>query len=125
MEDNMIFASRLKEAMKHNNQMKQYELSKISGISNTTLSRYINGTRTPKVSEIIKDIPVSYFYSSEKYGKYVAEYLDINNVLVDENRVNYPISAGMIRNDIEKYKEFLDIKVLNDLTIIYKNYMEW
>lgn len=76
------------------------------------------------LSEIIKDIPVSYFYSSEKYGKYVAEYLDINNVLVDENRVNYPISAGMIRNDIEKYKEFLDIKVLNDLTIIYKNYME-
>ena len=67
------------------------------------------------LTEVIKDIPVNYFYSSEEYGKYVAQYLNIQNVLVDKSRINYPISARMIRNDIEKNKKFLDVKVWNDL----------
>lgn len=66
------------------------------------------------LSEIIKDIPVNYFYSSEEYGKYVAKYLNIENVVVDKERIKYPISAGMIRNDTEKYKCFLDISICND-----------
>lgn len=61
------------------------------------------------LSKIIKDIPVNYFYSSEEYGKCVAQYLNIENVVVDKERANYPISAGMIRNDIDKYKSFLVI----------------
>ena len=64
--------------------------------------------------KIIKDIPVNYFYSSEPYGKYVAEYLNIQNVVVDESRTKIPVSARMIRNDIEKYKNFLDLDVLKD-----------
>ena len=64
--------------------------------------------------KIIKDIPVNYFYSSEQYGKYVAEYLNIQNVVVDENRTKIPVSAKLIRNDIEKYKNFLDLDVLKD-----------
>lgn len=68
------------------------------------------------LSEIVKDIPVNHFYSSEEYGKCVAEYLNIENVVVDKERVNYPISAEMIRNDIEKYKNFLDVSICNDLT---------
>ena len=67
------------------------------------------------LSNIIKDIPVNYFYSSEPYGKYVAQYLNIENVVVDKDRVNYPISAGMIRNNIEKYKNFLDVNICDDL----------
>ena len=67
------------------------------------------------LSEIIKDVPVNYFYSSEEYGKCVAQYLDIQNVLVDKSRTNYPISAGMIRNDLEKYNDFLDTEIWNDL----------
>ena len=67
------------------------------------------------LSEIIKDINVGYFYSSEEYGKYVAQYLDIKNVTVDKNRINCPIYAGMIRNDLEKYKNFVNLQVLNDL----------
>lgn len=59
------------------------------------------------LSDIIKDIPVKYFYSSEQYGECVAKYLDIENVLVDKDRVNYPISARMIRDNAEKYKHFL------------------
>ena len=68
------------------------------------------------LSKIIKDIPVNYFYSSEEYGKCVAQYLNIQNVLVDKNRTNYPIYAGMIRNDLDKYKDFLDTKVWDDLS---------
>ena len=58
------------------------------------------------LSKIIKDIPVNYFYSSEEYGKCVAQYLNIENVMVDRERVKYPNSARMIRNDIEQYKGF-------------------
>lgn len=67
------------------------------------------------LSKIIKNIDVGYFYSSEEYGKYVAEYLNIKNVIVDKNRVNCPIHAGMIRSDLEKYKKFLNKQVWNDL----------
>lgn len=67
------------------------------------------------LSEIIKNINVGYFYSSEEYGKYVAQYLNIKNVIVDKNRVNCPIHAGMIRSDLEKYKSFLNKQVWNDL----------
>ena len=66
------------------------------------------------LSKIIKDIPVNYFYSSEEYGKRVAQYLNIENVVVDKERIRYPISAGMIRNNTEKYKSFLDISICND-----------
>ena len=59
------------------------------------------------LSKVIKDIPVNYFYSSEEYGKYVAEYLGIKNVVVDKERIKYPISATMIRNNMEKYKNYI------------------
>ena len=73
------------------------------------------------LSEIIEDIPVNYFYSSEDYGKCVAEYLNIENVVVDKERANYPISAGMIRKNTEKYKSFLDVSICNDLIGQKKN----
>lgn len=72
-------------------------------------------TQMEYLSEIIKDINMGYFYSSEEYGKYVAHYLDINNVIVDKNRVKCPINAEMIRSDLEKYKKFLNKQVWNDL----------
>lgn len=59
------------------------------------------------LSKIIKDIPVNYFYSSEEYGKYVAKYLNIENIVVDKEREKYPISATMIRNNMEKYKDYI------------------
>ncbi len=67
------------------------------------------------LSNIIKDIPVNYFYSSEMYGYYVANYLKITNVLVDNKRNNFPISATNIRSNIEKYKDYLNDEVYNDL----------
>lgn len=54
MKEYLIFSERMKEAMKKNNRMTQMELSKITGITNVSISRYINGQRVPKITEIIK-----------------------------------------------------------------------
>ena len=70
------------------------------------------------LKNIVKGIPVTDFYSSEPYGKFVAKYLNVNNDLVDEKRIEVPISATNIRKDISKYKEYLDDVVYND----YKKY---
>ena len=63
----------------------------------------------------IEGIPVNCFFSSEPYGEKVAQYLNIENRVVDVPRHQVPISAGVIRNDIEKHKCFLDDKVYNEL----------
>ena len=66
------------------------------------------------LSEIIKDIPVNHFYSSEEYGAYVAEYLDIKNVVVDPKREVFPISSSMVRKDTKGNKAFLNEEVYSD-----------
>ncbi len=66
------------------------------------------------LSKIIEGIPVNYFYSSEEYGKYVANYLHISHVLVDKARLEVPISATKIRQNIERYKKFIDKEVYDD-----------
>lgn len=67
------------------------------------------------LSNIIKDIPVTHFYSSEEYGYYVAKYLNIKHRQIDRKRSTYPVSASLIRNDIAKYKNYLSDIVYNDL----------
>lgn len=66
------------------------------------------------LSDLIKDIPVTHFYSSELYGKKVAEYLDIENRIVDLERKNIPINAETIRNNYEKNSKYLEDFVLHD-----------
>ena len=65
----------------------------------------------------IDGIPVNCFFSSEPYGEKVAQYLNIENRIVDMSRQQVPISAGLIRNDIEKHKMFLDEKVYKEIKI--------
>ena len=67
------------------------------------------------LSNIIKNIPVTHFYSSEEYGKYVAEFLEIENVWVDKERKTYKISATDIRTDINKNKKYLNEIVYKDI----------
>ena len=67
------------------------------------------------LSNIIKDIKFTHFYSSEDYGKYVANYLKLENVIVDRNREKYTISARDIRNNIEFQKKYLNEIVYNDM----------
>ena len=65
--------------------------------------------------KIIENIKVTHFYSSEKYGEYVAKYLKIENVLVDIERKKFNVHARDIRENVEKYKKFLNYDVYKDL----------
>ena len=67
------------------------------------------------LSNLIKDIPVTKFYSSEPYGKKVAEYLKIENREVDIEKKIIPISANKIRSDYENNKKYLEEFVIKDL----------
>lgn len=63
---------------------------------------------------ILKDIPVTHFYSSEKYGEKVAKSLGIEERKIDEKRLQIPISATIIRKNIEQQKEQLEEMVYQD-----------
>lgn len=52
MKDYEIFSKRLKKALCHNNRMTQNELSELTKISEVSISRYANGDRIPKGTEI-------------------------------------------------------------------------
>lgn len=67
------------------------------------------------LSKIIKDIPVTHFYSSELYGEKVAEYLHIENRLVDFNRTQHPINATKIRENYNQGIKYLEEFVYKDL----------
>ncbi len=71
------------------------------------------------LSKLIKGVPVTHFYSSELYGEKVAEYLKIENRLVDLERKNIPISATLIRKDYLKESKYIEKFIYSD--IIKKN----
>ena len=59
------------------------------------------------LKEIIKDIDVGYFYSSEEYGKHVAKYLNIENRVVDKERETFPISGTLLRGNRRLQKKWI------------------
>lgn len=61
---------------------------------------------------------ITAFYSSEFYGEYMAKVLKCINRQVDSKRKKYNISASQIKENVEKYKDFLDEVVYNDLKYI-------
>ena len=67
------------------------------------------------LKKMIKNIPVTHFYSSEKYGEFVARDFNVVNRLVDIKRVNVNISATEIRSDINYYKTYIDKVVFDDI----------
>ena len=60
------------------------------------------------LSNLIQDIPVTHFYSSELYGEKVANYLGIENRTIDLEKTTIPINASKIRSDYENNKEYLE-----------------
>lgn len=60
------------------------------------------------LSKLIKDIPVTHFYSSELYGEKVAKYLGIKNRIVDLEKRTIPINASEIRDNYEENKKYLE-----------------
>lgn len=55
------------------------------------------------------------FFSSEPYGEHISKAFSCRNVQVDCNRLQVPISASMIRDNLPRYQDFLSPLVFNDL----------
>lgn len=68
--------------------------------------------QTDYLKDVFKDIPVTRFYSSEEYGKFVARDLGVEDRRVTKR---IPISATLIRNDVETNKNYLE-------NVIYKEF---
>lgn len=90
-------------------------------------ARIILGTNPPKqygmdpesisiqinyLKDIFKDIPVNRFYSGEDYGYYVSKYMNVDFIRIDKN---IPISASIIRRDLESNKDFVDNSIYKEL----------
>lgn len=73
------------------------------------------------LSERIKDIPVTHFFSSEPYGEKVAKYLNIENRLVDIEKKKVPIDATTIRKDLKNNKKYMEDIVYLDYVKEIKN----
>ena len=67
------------------------------------------------LTKIIGEDKPTHFYSSEKYGASVADYMNIVDRRVDMERKNYPISATKVRNDVETNKKYLEDIVYKDI----------
>ncbi len=67
--------------------------------------------QTNYLKEIFKDIPITSFYSSEDYGKYVARDLHVENVQIPKD---IPICATEIRKAPEDTKLYMNNIVYND-----------
>lgn len=67
------------------------------------------------LSQLIKGIPVTHFYSSELYGEKVADYLNIENRIVDLERKNIPISSTIIRKNYKENSNYIENFIYSDL----------
>ena len=72
------------------------------------------------LNNLIKDIPVTCFYSSELYGEKVANYLNIENRVVDIKKKIVPICATKIRENYICNKEFLEDFIFEDIESLKK-----
>jgi HTH-type transcriptional regulator, transcriptional repressor of NAD biosynthesis genes len=67
-------------------------------LPNTSVSlREVSAAWATAFKQLVPDVMV--VFTSEKYGDYIAEYLDIRHVMFDEHRLNIPVSANAIRKD--------------------------
>lgn len=71
--------------------------------------------QTNYLKKIIDGIPVTHFYNSEPYGKFVARDLSVEEVQVDRKREKFPISASAIRSDMKGKELLMDEIVYRDL----------
>lgn len=67
------------------------------------------------LKKILGDIHMTHFFSSEKYGEYVARDLNLINRIIDYNRAYVPISATKIRENLKQYSDYLSSIVFEDL----------
>ena len=66
------------------------------------------------IKKITKNYDIIHVYHSVTYGDSVSKSLNATDIMVDIDRSIVPVSATMIRNDLEKYKEYLDLNIYKD-----------
>ncbi len=66
------------------------------------------------LSKIMEGECPTHFYSSEKYGASVAEYMNLVDRRVDNERKKVPARATIIRENIEENKKWLEDFVYED-----------
>lgn len=76
------------------------------------------------IGSIARSIRPTHFISSESYGDHLSRYLGVENVLYDPARVKRKISSTMIRNDIDRYEDFIPGHIKNDLSVDFTNISE-
>ncbi len=67
------------------------------------------------LSKIIKDIKPTHFYSSEEYGRCVAEYLNIVDRRIDNKRELVAVNATTIRSNVDQNMMWMEKMVYDDL----------
>ena len=67
--------------------------------------------------DVLGDEKPTHFYSSEKYGASVAKYMNLIDRRVDNDRKEVPISASIVREDLEKNKNWISNNVYKDCKI--------
>jgi len=104
--DNNILGKRLKK-LREKNDLNQLEFSKILNISNTTLSQYEAGNRTP--SDEIKEKIADYFCVSVDYLLGRTDIKDLQrNEIRSENTKVLDVS-GLPDEDIRKVEEYIEL----------------
>lgn len=70
--------------------------------------------QTDYLKEMFRGIPVTTFYSGEKYGEYVGRALNVENIQVDKK---IPICATRIREDLENNKNYVENFIYKKLKV--------
>jgi HTH-type transcriptional regulator, transcriptional repressor of NAD biosynthesis genes len=68
-------------------------------------SRDVSKIWAVELKKIVPDTDV--VFTSEPYGNFLAEYMNIEHIVFDEKRIAIPISATMINNNPIKYWDYL------------------
>lgn len=66
-------------------------------------------------SRLPSGVKIDFVFSSEDYGKFLADALGAENVMVDRDRAIVPIYAGVIRKSLEDYRAYVEDFVYEDL----------
>ncbi len=74
--------------------------------------------QTDYLKQVMGNVKVTHFYSSEEYGKFVARDFNVVNRAVDYKREVIPISATEIRANIDTYISFIDKMVYDDIKLL-------
>ncbi|HOV14358.1 MAG TPA: AAA family ATPase [Spirochaetota bacterium] len=95
----------LNEIYKNNNRVR-IEYTNLETLPSSSVSdRDISKIWAFYLSKLFPEVRI--IFSSEKYGEYLAEYMNIECKIFDMDRIRYPISATMIRENPYIYWEFI------------------